>query len=74
MKRAAIAVGFLVLMLVPAVAGAGGTAPSGVGDRIQVGVERSFDNWVQLQLMNLADLNPFDPGNRLESQGVTRVG
>lgn len=69
------AVLFLGLILVPSVLGAGGVAPSGVGDRIEIGVERSLSNWLKLQIINLMDvLNPFDVGDRLESKGVTRVG
>lgn len=74
MKRGLMALAFILLILVPAVSGAGGVAPSGASDRIEVGVQRSFGNWLEIQLMGLWDLNPFDEGDQLESKGVTRVG
>lgn len=51
-----------------------GVAPSGVGDRVQVGVERSADNWFEVQVNNIKDtFDFFDPGKELENQGIQRL-
>lgn len=63
-----------IVFLLSAVSGAGGRAPSGVGDEIKVGVKRSLGNYLEVKFKGfISSINPFDRSSRLRSMGVTSV-
>lgn len=70
------AVAFVVsaLLFVGLAAGQVGNAPSGIGDRVDVGVDRSIGNWAELQVRSVSSAVLPSKSARLESQGYTRLG
>jgi hypothetical protein len=63
-----------LLVLTGFAAAQGGAAPSGIGARVDVGVDRSLDNWVELQVLRFRQSFAPDKGDDLESRGFTRLG